>query len=83
MEIPVPRILSSELPTVESKGGPQRNCCRADIKSKQNQSWIERAPVVIRPGLYAPKRSLPFCSVLIQTASMEAEIDCKLQSNSR
>jgi hypothetical protein len=27
-------------------------------------------------------RSLPFCSVLIQIASMEAEIDDKLQSNS-
>ena len=48
----------------------------------RGQSWIERAPVVIRSGLYAPKRSLPSCSVLIQTASMDAEIDCKLQSNS-
>jgi ethanolamine utilization protein EutP (predicted NTPase) len=34
------------------------------------------------PGLNAPKKSLSSCSVFRQTASMEAEIDCKLQSNS-
>jgi predicted dithiol-disulfide oxidoreductase (DUF899 family) len=32
-------------------------------------------------GVHASKESLPSCGGLIQTASMEAEIDCKLQSN--
>src|SRR4029077_1191073 len=48
----------------------------------RGQSWTERAPVPIRSGLYAPKRSLPSCSVLMQSASMEGEIDWKLRCNS-
>ena len=40
------------------------------------------APVAMRPGLYARKRGLSSCSVLRQTFSMKAEMDCKLQSNS-
>ncbi len=34
-------------------------------------------------GCFARKSRLTSCSVFRQTASMEVEIDCKLQSNSR
>jgi hypothetical protein len=38
----------------------------SDATDRRPDNRTNEAPVVIRPGLHAPKRSLPSCSVLIQ-----------------
>ena len=64
------------------------------LRARDGEWQIDkRPPAVVLPVTYsflrnflgagfAPESRLTSCSVFRQTASMEAEIDCKLQSNS-
>jgi hypothetical protein len=87
--LPVPQTQSAFHPLAQRKASRRLNVRqRSRSFARWNQS-PRHSPNSIRlcsdcQRLFpsTSKQGLPSCSVFRQTASMEAEIDCKLQSNS-